>query len=592
MFWRSIVGKLAVTILLLVSLVLFILTFLLLSYFESFHLDQAKRAMRQTATEIAVMVDQYDDEIFMKETIERIKDPESRVAVVYRNGTIDISDTEEKELVELGFEWFNEKADLQDALRNNSDIEKQVVLPNSEIQAMMVGIPLEDNIGVVYVYQSIDYINQTKAETTKIIFLAAGTAILLTTILAFFLSTRITAPLIELREAALDLTRGQFDTKVPILSYDEIGELGLAFNRMGRQLKFHVHALNQEKEQLSGIVNSMADGIITLNKSGKMLLANPPAKRFISDWNYEHMGDTNVEEDILPAQLHDMLEYILEGKHVHREFKIQGRYWDVIMTPLYDLESVRGAVAVIRDMTEERKLDKLRKDFIANVSHELRTPIALMQGYSEAIVDDIAETIEDKNELAEIIHDESLRMGRLVNELLDLARMESGQIQLNITEVQVPEFIRKIIKKFSGSAEQLGIELKMNVIYEVTDSRFDEDRMEQVLTNLIDNAISHTKEKGVVTVAVHNSLDVLFLEVEDTGEGIPEEDIPFIFERFYKADKSRARSTAEKGTGLGLSIAKNIIKAHNGKLYVKSKMGVGTIFSIEIPYQLTQEEMK
>src|SRR5699024_4612966 len=209
---------------------------------------------------------------------------------------------------------------------------------------------------------------------------------------------------------------------------------------------------------------------------------------------------------------------------------------------------VRGAVAVMRDMTEERQLDKLRKDFIANVSHELRTPIALLQGYSEAIVDDIAESKEDKNELAQIIHDESVRMSRLVNELLDIGRMEAGHIELHNEEVEILPFVEKIYRKFTGISDEQKIKLD--------------------LIKDIDNAISHTDENGSITVKVTNTDENLHVVVQDNGSGIPEEDLSFIFERFYKADKSRTRTDKKKGTGLGLAITKHIVSAHQGTISV------------------------
>src|SRR5690625_4402244 len=188
-----------------------------------------------------------------------------------------------------------------------------------------------------------------------------------------------------MREAAFDLTRGEFNTKVPILTHDEIGELEIAFNQMGSQLKFHINALRQEKEQLSGIVSSMADGIFTLNRNGDMILTNPPADKFIEDWFF--VNNINPVDDSgrkLPGELNDILQKVVQGeKEVLQEISLQGRNWVMIMTPLHDQTYVRGAVAVMRDMTEERRLDKLRKDFISNVSHELRTPISLMQGYRD-----------------------------------------------------------------------------------------------------------------------------------------------------------------------------------------------------------------
>ena len=584
MFWRSVVGKLAVTILLLVSFVLFVLTILLLNFFEKFHIEEAEQAMMQTATKVSVMIDQYDDKELMEETIERVKDPDSRVAIVYKNGASWVSDTADSKLVKLDYKWLTKEANLHEVLRKNNNIRREITLPNSEVGALIVGTPFENKKGAVYVYQSLDVINQTKAETTKIIFWAAGIAIILTTIFAFFLSTRITSPLMKMREAAFDLARGEFDTKVPILAYDEIGELAMAFNRMGRQLKFHLNALQHEKEQLSSIVRTMADGIITLNRKGKVLLSNPLAEHLIESLEYEQGISSNDQSIVLPEELQELFNQMkANGEEAVKEIDVQGRNWVVIMTPLYDHDYIRGAVAVIRDMTEERRLDKFRKDFIANVSHELRTPISLMQGYSEAIVDDIAESKEDKNALAQIINEESLRMSRLVNELLDIAKMESGQISINFEEVYLQEYIQKIIRKFERVAKEHHIQLILDESLEKPSILMDSDRMEQVFTNLIDNAISHTEENGHVKLHLRNNADGLTAIIEDNGSGIPEEDLPFVFERFYKADKSRVRNHKKKGTGLGLSIAKNIIEAHHGKISVKSKINEGTSFILHIP---------
>ncbi|KHF30599.1 Sensor protein SrrB [Anoxybacillus sp. BCO1] len=199
----------------------------------------------------------------------------------------------------------------------------------------------------------------------------------------------------------------------------------------------------------------------------------------------------------------------------------------------------------------------MRKDFIANVSHELRTPIAMLQGYSEAIVDDIAATDEEKKELAKVIYDESLRMGRLVNDLLDLARMEAGHLTLHEEQVPLRPYIERIIHKFQALAKEKGVRLLVEMNDELIVS-FDPDRIEQVLTNLIDNALRHTDNGGEVRVIVDTGEEVVRISVQDSGSGIAEEDLPFVFERFYKADKARTRGRS--GTGLGLAIAKTSLK--------------------------------
>src|SRR5690625_671149 len=482
------------------------------------------------------------------EMTERVKDPTSRVIIYLEDGTIWSSETINNDLVDIESITPEKNSRLLDVVKNGKTFNEKLYLSGGDIEVMVIGVPLEKKSGGIFVYQSLDVINQTKAETTKIIFVAAAIAIILTTIFAFFLSTRITAPLIQMREAAIDLARGEFNKKVPILTNDEIGELAVAFNHMGKQLNYHINALSHEKEQMTSVVNSMADGVITLNRDGEIIVINPPAERFIQDYYFESDIELNSEPIQLPDEIKSILDKIIQDeKEILQEINLQGRDWVMIMTPLYDNSYVRGAVAVIRDMTEERQLDKLRKDFIANVSHELRTPIALMQGYSEAIVDDIADSKEEKNEIAQIIHDESLRMSRLVNELLDIGRMEAGHIELNITSFDLYDFKDRIYRKFVGMASESNINFSIDVWFKKSVITADEDRLEQVLTNLIDNAFRHTKQDGSVYATLGIKDNQLLIEVTDNGVGIPEKDLSFIFERFYKADKSRTRSDSKKG---------------------------------------------
>lgn len=582
MFWRSVVGKLWFTILLLVSFVLFILTVLLLEFFENYHIFQAEDELMESAEKITTIIEEYEDKELALSIAEQVIDPSSRLVIAFNQGDYWISSKHDEAVPQVPVPWILQHESLSQVLTQGASVKQEEVVPAIDTNIMIVGHPLEREGGAVYIYQSLKFVEQTTSHTTRIILLGAGIAIILTTIFAFFLSTRITAPLRKMREGAFELARGEFNTKVPILTHDEIGELAMAFNRMGRQLKFHINALNQEKEQLSSILRSMADGVITLNRNGNMLVTNPPADQFIEAWYYEHYGVSQCKE--LPEELQKMLEEVISlEKEVMTELTVQGRSWVVIMTPLYDRSYIRGAVAVLRDMTEERRLDKLRKDFIANVSHELRTPISMLQGYSEAIVDDVAETQEEKNELAQIIYEESNRMGRLVNELLDLARMEAGHIQLNKEEVYIPTFAVRIIKKFQGMAEQHDVELSLSISEHVEEASIDPDRIEQVLTNLIDNGIRHTKQSGNVTVHIKEEEDIVQFSVTDFGAGIAEEDLPFVFERFYKGDKSRKREQGKSGTGLGLAIAKNIVEAHRGTISVHSMVNEGTTFMFKIP---------
>ncbi|WP_246942296.1 ATP-binding protein [Bacillus pinisoli] len=588
--WRSVVGKLWITILLLVSFVLSILTFMLLEFFEQYHVEKAEDELSQVASKIARVMESHEDQGLARSISWEIVDSSTKVLIAQDDQHYWYSPAN-GQMIDIPLSSIIKDEELSKVMAEQKMVIKETeyssILTDSTDtnEIIIVGVPFtsqNDKQSAVFLYQSLDAVEQTTEQTTRLIFMAAGIAFMLTTFFAFFLSSRITSPLIKMREAAFEIAKGKFETRLPVLTHDEIGSLGVAFNKMGKQLKLNIDALRQEKEQLSSILSSMADGVITLNRNGMMQISNPPAERFLQAWYYESGMDEDLEKDI-PLEMKELFSRVVSLEREQLiEMTFQGRSWVVVMSPLYNDDSIRGAVAVIRDMTEERRLDKLRKDFIANVSHELRTPISMLQGYSEAIIDDIAATEQEKREIAEVIYEESLRMGRLVNELLDIARMEAGHIELQEEPTNFQEFLERVVKKFQGLAKEKSIHLSYTCEQcNQEEVSFDPDRIEQVFTNLIDNAIRHTDPTGNVTVKATMLDNGIKVDVQDSGSGIPNEDLPFVFERFYKADKARTRSKG--GTGLGLAIVKNIIEAHHGQISVHSKINEGTTFSFFLP---------
>ncbi len=587
--WKSVVGKLWMTILLLVSFVLLILTIMLLEFFEQYYRIEAEKNLTQVANKIAVIMEEHEDIKLARSISWEIVDPLTKVLIAQDDQHYWYSPSK-NEMSDIPLSYIQKDEELSRVLKDQTTVTKKIEYSSimdredSNNKVIIVGVPFTTMGGehsAVYLYQSLYAVEQTTKQTTKLIFLAAGIAFILTTFFAFFLSSRITSPLIKMREAAFQMAKGKFETKLPVLTQDEIGELGMALNNMGMQLKLNIDALRHEKEQLFSILSSMADAVITLNRFGVMQISNPPAERFLQAWYYEQGMEQDQDKE-LPVEMVELFGRVVSFEREQMvEMRFQGRTWVIVMSPLYNGIQIRGAVAVIRDMTEERRLDKLRKDFIANVSHELRTPISMLQGYSEAIIDDIAGSEQEKKEIAGVIYEESLRMGRLVNELLDIARMEAGHNQLKEEIVNVQEFTDRVVRKFQGLAKEKAITLTHTCSNCFDSFTFDADRIEQVFTNLIDNAIRHTDKSGLVTVKVQGLDNGLNVDIQDSGSGIPNEDLPFVFERFYKADKARTRGKA--GTGLGLAIAKNIIDAHHGHISVHSKVNEGTTFSFFIP---------
>ncbi|WP_033828516.1 ATP-binding protein [Bacillus andreraoultii] len=583
MKWNSVVGKLWATILLLVAVVLVVLSLLGLQFFNSLIVERATDSLTNTASKIAVNLERHDDLEFGLEVAWELLDDVTEAIIITDENHVYYSNEDDKKRFPVTY-FYNDKQ-FNTVFSKNQSVKKEINTPanhDENDQVLMVGVPLDkysNKNGAVFIYQSLDVMNDTIKATNEIISWSAIIAFILTTVFAFFLSSRIAAPLRKMRESAAEVAKGKFDVKVPILTHDEIGELAVTFNQMRKQLKINMTALKQEKEQLSNILSSMADGVITFDKDGVIYLTNPPAEKLLKAWKKERGANTDEE---IPLKLKDLINHaVTEGNKQIGEIDFQDKYWTVIVTPQFDEQSIRGAVAVLRDMTEERKLDKLREDFIANVSHELRTPISMLQGYSEALLDDIASSEQERKEIATVINEESLRMGRLVNELLDLARLESGQMRLYTENVEIKPYIERIAKKFTGIAKENKVVLQAQIETKYDDYIFDPDRIEQVLTNLVDNAIRHTEENGAVYISANSVDKGLQISVTDTGTGIPAEDLPFVFERFYKADKARTRGRS--GTGLGLAIAKNIIDAHHGTIEVLSDIGQGTTFVFVLP---------
>ncbi|AUS08664.1 PAS domain-containing sensor histidine kinase [Laceyella sacchari] len=596
MILRSVVGKLWLTIIILVTLILVLLSLFLSEQIENSYVEGQRQSLEKLATRIQTQLKEAgpNQTQYLNNVLMGASEFGTYLVVLDASGSVSpigvsphvpnvqwreiLTDEELKKVLKGQSITMRGKVRLQTNPRPGNPLLKNDIL--------LVAVPyIKDKkpSGAIVLYQVQDHLSE--ADIKRWIFYTFLIGIVLTTIFAFFLSSRISQPLIQMKRAVEKMARGEFSTRVPVRYHerDEIAELAMTFNRLASQLEDTIHQLSQEKEQLASILRSMSDGVLTINKFGKIIMTNPIGEGFLSLWRGE------VKKNALPPSLQALFNKVIEDTQEHTgDISEHGRTWVVMMSPLYAGDQVRGVVAVLRDVTEERRLDKLRKDFVANVSHELRTPLAMLQGYSEALLDDIAETPEERREIAQVINEESQRMGRLVRELLDLARMEAGHIQVEPAEKPLDKFVQRVIRKFQNLAREQEVRLEADLAEHLPTVFWDEDKIEQVLTNLVDNAIRHTPTGGSVTVHVHQKGERIFLEVEDTGSGIPEEDVPFVFERFYKADKARTRGKSG-GTGLGLSIVKHLVTAHGGNVSVKSQLGVGTVFIVELPVRVADE---
>lgn len=621
--FRSVVGKLWLTIIGLVGVVLLILGFFLVNYMENYFAEATDQ--RDNMKEVALKFSEeatthmYNEQFYQLSN-ELLSFQDSRMLVISTDmKEMAIPRTSGSQLVEFHVSDFFTAEELKPVFAGQT-IDKQVNSSRTGrfeagTEYLVVAVPLfnlEGSIvGATLLYQSLQSLEATQSYMLRLFVYVSIVGFLMTTFFAFFLFSQITRPLQQLKKAADFITHGEYGTRVPILSKDEIGELAKTFNHMGEKVQESIHALSQEKEHLSSILRSMTDAVITLDVNGSVMLSNPQGEKIVEEWSTIEWSDdegeprrfpkpdtalgdwglmsfSNPNSMPIPVPLIPLFEAVVdESAEAATKLHVQNGVWSVAMTPLYSRDQVRGAVAVLRDVTEEERLDKLRKDFVANVSHELRTPISMLQGYSEALLDDIPSTPEERVELVQVIHDESLRMGRLVRDLLDLARMEAGHLELSFREVEIDSLVRRMHRKFAVLAKERGIALSVTLPEEpLILQRADEDRLEQVLTNLLDNAFRHTPAGARIALMAEACLSkdrpAIRIEIADEGQGIPAEDLPFIFERFYKADKARTRGSSG-GTGLGLSIVKNIIDSHHGTVTVQSTWGQGSTFTICLP---------
>ena len=329
---------------------------------------------------------------------------------------------------------------------------------------------------------------------------------------------------------------------------------------------------------LANILASMTDGLITFDARGEIIMINPVARELFAGDEPEKEGKVT-----LPSEIIEPLQRALDGAaFAEREFKHNGRYLRLKLAPLRANEGgIDGAVALLQDVTREQQLEQMRRDFISDISHELRTPLSFLQGYTEALIEGLAQTEAERMEYLGSILEEIYRLRRLVLELLDLAQLESGQLSMARDPLSLTGLTRKVYHKLEPLARDARLHFSLALPGEEILVLGDRDRLEQVLINLLSNAFRFTPEGGRISLEVEVDEGHARVKVVDTGPGIPQEDLPFVWERFYKVEKSRARESG--GTGLGLSIVKNIVEAHGGTVAVQSKLGAGSTFSFTIP---------
>ena len=447
-------------------------------------------------------------------------------------------------------------------------------------RVLYAGAPIRDGegrvTGGVIIYQEVRELYAVTHSTVLVILVSLVIAGFVSVLLALYMSRRFTRPIQALTRSAAHIAQGHYGEIADIDQRDEIGELGHTLNDMSLRLKETIFDLQNEKAKLEQIIAGIGEGIVAMNQEGEIIHRNAAALALLEMSRYELPNVPHRQHllDMLSAAV------TMRERADTRWVNESGRIIHALVWPLLSAEQeIIGAVGLLRDVTESERMEQMRRDYVANVSHELRTPLTGIRGMVEPLMDGYIDTEEEKMDCYHVIYQETLRLEKLIGEMLDMSRLQSGRLRVELEPMDVTGILSGAVRRMKDRAAEGGVELSAAEAGKLPFVMGNEDRIMQVLIILLDNALSFTPPGGRVTVYARPEGEQMWIGVRDTGSGIDPADMPYIWERFYKADKSRMRTT---GTGLGLSIAKLVCELMNGRITAASEPGQGATFEFSL----------
>jgi len=437
--------------------------------------------------------------------------------------------------------------------------------------------------GVVRLAMPLDSVRQMLSGVRKTIYLNMFFALIIAFLLGFVFTAGMINPLNKIINVSRKFSTGDFNHRIYYPAKDEIGELAQTLNKMAQGLEEKIREVKLKSQQLEAVFQSMIEGIIIVDKQSRVISVNPSIEN-IFDMRNEGSRGKPVIEVIRNNELVEIAKNVLNnGKPVSRELTLLWpveKIFQVNAAPVIEKGVCSACLLVIHDISEIRKLENMRRDFVANVSHELKTPLTSIKGFVETLLEGALDDKENSRSFLKIVQDHANRLDSLISDLLKLSYLESREVVLNKQDIDLSKLAKEVLVGFTSQIKNKDIKIE-NILPKELIVRADPDKIEQVLTNLIDNAIKFNHDQGKVRLFSQDLGDNIKIIVEDSGAGIPPKDIPRIFERFYRVDKARSRSLG--GTGLGLSIVKHIVQLHAGSSGVESTEGIGSSFWFTLP---------
>jgi len=447
----------------------------------------------------------------------------------------------------------------------------------------------ESNGGAVYIVASMEEVYSQMKIINKIFATGTGLSLFITAALGIFLARTITRPMTDMRKQAIELANGNYSRKVKVYGEDEIGQLAYTFNYLTEKLEDAQATTEGERKKLASVIAHMTDGVIATNRTGKVILINNPALEMLNV-SRGTIKDIHITELLgledyngFDSMLDEQESLIIETDTKERSYILRASFSAIQK----ESGAIDGVIVVLYDITEQEKIEQERREFVANVSHELRTPLTTMRSYLEALADGAWKDEEIAPQFLSVTQTETERMIRLVNDLLQLSKLDRTDYRLNKDWVNFSDFFNKIIDRFEMTKAQ-HVDFVRKIPNEALFVDIDTDKITQVLDNIISNALKYSPEGGLITFSIDVLPTELQIYIKDQGVGIPKGSENKIFDRFYRVDKARSRKLG--GTGLGLAIAKEMVYAHGGDIWAKSKEGHGTTVYFTLPYNPEQED--
>jgi len=577
---RSIRWKITSSYLVLVLLVLVIFTAYVVRALERSYLNTYRYVVATQAKVISLMMKEYAgtaplDLARLQETAQQLKWRKDATIALVDAGGWSPGGTVDPTWPEIRSAFGGGEAQ---AVRDDSEGTRRVYA------AAPIFGPNGTVIGAVHVSAPHAWVFRQLQRMARPLATATVLGLIAAVVVGTVLSRRITRPLEDLGRAATRISSGDLSGRVPIDGTEEIGRFGRTFNTMAERLQETIGAISDERNRIEAIVAGMTDAVIATDRHDTIMLLNRAAQDLLRVSREDAVGRAAPAvfgSRRLTAVLHEATAY---GRATAEELPpgaMGDRVVEAHCAPIRNSTGeVTGAVAVLRDVTELRQTERLRRELTANVSHELRTPLTSIKGFAETLLDGAMKDEETCRRFLTIINGETDRLVNLVDDLLDLSLLESKRVTLDLKPVDLGDLVAHTVDKL----RPLALTSQLTLVQSAPSGLVvfaDPDRLEQVLTNLVDNALKYTPAGGRIEVQAAEVNSEVEIAVNDTGNGIRPEDLPHVFERFYRADRSRTRGSG--GTGLGLAIAKHIVEAHGGRISVSSRVDEGTSFKFTIP---------